>query len=490
MSHSRSTKALNYSKTFSTLALNGGNDCKGVLWDLPVDLKVKGGMLVKKSICAQGNVAVNKNANVDNDFNANCIIAGNLGPSVNSFNVDGKFCLNGVITGDVLASNLNVTQDFSATKFQTFGLLGNCIKDTDEDTQVCANDDNTVTMDVQSNRYFTLQPNGGVQYSEGTTTGNLAHSQGYMTLASGEYSHAEGVRTTSSGFASHAEGINTTASGEFSHAEGDSTLASGYASHAEGLQTIVSGRASHVEGQGSVVTGNVSHVEGYMNTVTSDYSHVEGQFNLSSSYLGMDHIEGRNNVSTDSGDMESGLNHIEGECNLATGYCCHIEGTGNEVTSRYCHVGGVEAKGDQYGMWARSAGKIDTAGDAQTSMLMGCMKLSVANGYNDIFSLNYPEVPAIYPVIPTDQCWMFDLYVAGKDNTTVDYYGEKFEMMIQNSADTLTIMSNSLVTLKSGTMSGSSVTFTSSGNIFEINVSSSSANDANWAFTMFNTQVM
>lgn len=487
MAHNQSSKALNYSKTFSTLALNGGYDCKGLLWELPVDLRVKGGMLVRKSVCAEGNVSVNKNVVVQNDLNAGTIFAGNLGPSVNSFNIDGPLVINGNINGDILSNNLDIKKNLATTNFQTFGLLDDCIEDTDKDTNVCANNDNTITMDVGGNRYFTLHPNGGVQYGKGSTTGNLAHSQGYMTLASGDYSHAEGVRSTASGFASHAEGIDTTAAGKFSHAEGEKTYSGGFASHAEGFSTIVTGKASHVEGYGSIVTGNVSHVEGYMNTVTSDYSHVEGQFNVSSSYLGIDHIEGRNNVSTDSGDMESGLNHIEGEANYVTGYCCHVEGARNEASGKYCHVGGVEAKGDQYCMWARSAGKIDTVGDAQTSMLMGCMQLS--GNSSAIFTLNNPEIPRIYPIIPTDQCWMFDLYVAGKDNNTIDYYGEKFEMMIQNTSDSLTIMSNSLVQLKSGTLENSIVAFTSSGNIFEINVTSSSLNESNWAFTMFNTQV-
>ena len=106
MAHNQSSKGLVNSKTYSTLTLNGGYDCKGFNWALPVDLKVRGGIYIKGRLCNSGNLAVENDIVVNGNFYAGNIIAGNLGPRINSFDVDGKIFFLSPICGNIVANNL------------------------------------------------------------------------------------------------------------------------------------------------------------------------------------------------------------------------------------------------------------------------------------------------------------------------------------------------------------------------------------------------
>ena len=155
--------------------------------------------------------------------------------------------------------------------------------------------------------------------------GDSAHSEGYLTVATGKYSHSEGYYTTASGDYSHSEGYNAIASGAASHAGGYSSggsidavgagsfahghttngsisaskkgavaigcaagvgafkgiiKASGLGAHAEGYAnrgTIdASGNGAHAEGYNTAALANGAHAEGRNTTASGDYSHAEG----------------------------------------------------------------------------------------------------------------------------------------------------------------------------------------------------------------------
>ena len=155
--------------------------------------------------------------------------------------------------------------------------------------------------------------------------GDSAHSEGYLTVATGKYSHSEGYYTTASSDYSHAEGYNVIASGAASHAGGYSNKsiidasgagsfahghatngsisasskgavaigcatgvgtfkgiikASGQGAHAEGYAsrgTIdASGNGAHAEGYNTAALANGAHAEGRNTTAAGDYSHAEG----------------------------------------------------------------------------------------------------------------------------------------------------------------------------------------------------------------------
>lgn len=155
--------------------------------------------------------------------------------------------------------------------------------------------------------------------------GDSAHSEGYLTVATGKYSHSEGYYTTASGDYSHAEGYNAIASGHGAHAGGYSfksvidasgagsfahghtsngsisasskgavaigcasgvgafkgiIKASGLGAHAEGYAsrgTIdASGNGAHAEGYNTAALANGAHAEGRNTTASGEYSHAEG----------------------------------------------------------------------------------------------------------------------------------------------------------------------------------------------------------------------
>lgn len=155
--------------------------------------------------------------------------------------------------------------------------------------------------------------------------GDSAHSEGYLTVATGNYSHSEGNNTTASGDYSHAEGYNAIASGHASHAGGYSIKsiidasgagsfahghasngsisasskgavaigcasgvgafkgiikASGQGAHAEGFASRgtldASGNGAHAEGYNTAALANGAHAEGRNTTASGEYSHAEG----------------------------------------------------------------------------------------------------------------------------------------------------------------------------------------------------------------------
>ena len=171
-------------------------------------------------------------------------------------------------------------------------------------------------------------------HSEGyltAATGNYSHAEGYNTTASGDYSHAEGYNAIASGAASHAGGyivlggsINADGDGSFAHghttngsisatgkgavaigwaggigaskgiikASGGGAHAEGYASrgiidasgngaHAEGCNTAALAKGAHAEGRDTTASGDYSHAEGFHTEANNQSEHASGKYNKS-----------------------------------------------------------------------------------------------------------------------------------------------------------------------------------------------------------------
>ena len=494
MSNNRSS-AIHTFKRLSTLELNGGKPALSRNWQEPVDLKVKGGMQVFKTLNILGNIDIDGGITVTGNLTCNKMFVGNITETLSAVNIQGNLCGNVTVIGNTVVGNLKSTGPLTSTgPFEHYGWLGSCVHNSASDTSVCATDTNHIVFTVAGTEKLTLTEKGSVQHGgvSNNASGRFSHASGGYTKALGKFSHAEGYNTTASGLASHAENNECVASGDYSHAEGEATLASGFASHAQGQNTIASGRIADAEGVGSNVSGNVSHGEGVYTTVSSNHSYVEGVTNLSSSFLGVDHIEGRNNLSTDVllpvPTSSAGLNHVQGESNVANGWGGHIEGGENLAQNEYVHVGGYQAVADQYCQWSRSAGKISTVGDAQTNMFH--LRTEIMGATTVPLDMVYPTLPKVYPSVPLNNCWMFELQVIGRDSFTTDYYAEKFEGMALNTAGTLSIQTNSIHKFEIGTLIGTSVTFSSAVNGgLVINVTSASTDITHWAGTLIVTQV-
>ncbi len=139
--------------------------------------------------------------------------------------------------------------------------------------------------------YMSLS-NGGLVQGSSSAPGDLASSEGTLTLATGT--------------ASHAEGASTLAPGNFSHAEGLNSAARGYASHAEG-QSSANNNSAHSEGY-SVADGNISHAEN-ISTSLGDYSHTEG-YTVSTTSAIFSHTEGIGAVAYAFGQHAHGSSYL------------------------------------------------------------------------------------------------------------------------------------------------------------------------------------
>lgn len=118
------------------------------------------------------------------------------------------------------------------------------------------------------------------------------------------------------------------ASGNFSHAEGGQSTASGDFSHAEGSASAV-GSTSHAEGAGTAANGAASHAEGSFTQANNSYAHAEGS------------------------------------STLASGLAAHAEGDSTAATGNYSHAEGNFSVARRVGQRAKTAGKVQTNGDAQ-----------------------------------------------------------------------------------------------------------------------------
>jgi hypothetical protein len=256
----------------------------------------------------------------------------------------------------------------------------NCIVDTDSDTMVCANDNDTITFELNSSQF-------------GIMSGSSFSFGGNVSATGGSSAHAEGQDTRAFGFASHAEGLGAMCSGTASHAEGDSTFIGGGASacHAEGLNSRIPGSttASHVEGRDCFVSGDRAHAEGRQTSCTGDEGHSEGFFTIAGpgsashaeggqteatatyshaegfgSSAGGDHshAEGLGSIAAGGGSHAEGGNtvvtaagtyaHAEGRFTSATGLYSHAEGDGTEATSNAAHAEGLATNATNQGSHA------------------------------------------------------------------------------------------------------------------------------------------
>jgi hypothetical protein len=480
------TSAINIFKRLSTLEINGGKSATRN-WLEPVDLKVKGGIQVFKTLYAVGNIEVDQNLSVSGNLSADTIFAGYISSGLSAVNVAGNLCGNIIIQGNTVINELKTTNNLTTGSFEHYGWLGSSIHNSMQDTQISTRKNNTIVFKLNGTDRLVMNNVGGIQYGTGVASGVSSHASGSDTVSSGKFSHAEGISTTSSGYASHAENMGTTASGIYSHAEGITTTASGYASHAQGKNSVSSARSSHVEGLSNTVGGNVSHGEGFGNTVLSPFSYVEGTSNMSSSFNGVDHIEGRTNISSDNMNNESGLNHMEGESNNCTGYGCHLEGGFNVSSNKYTHVGGHSAKADQLCQWARASGKISTLGDAQTSMFH--IRTEIMGATTGQLDMNYPISPEIFPKVDNGECCMFEVHLVGRDETSTDYFAQKIEALAVNISGVVTIQSNVLHTFQTGTLMGASSNITAQESNIVVSVTSSSSDITRWAGTLIVTHV-
>jgi hypothetical protein len=479
------TSAINIFKRLSTLEINGGKPATRN-WLEPVDLKVKGGIQVFKTLYTVGNIEVDKNLIVSGDFFSSNIYAGFISAGLSSVNVAGNLCGNILVQGNTVIKELQTTNNLITGSFDHYGWLGSSVHNSMDDTQISANDNDTISFKLNGTNRLVMTSTGGIQYGTSTSTGAFSHASGSNSLSSGKYSHAQGINTISSGYASHAENMNCTASGEYSHSEGISSTASGYASHVQNKTNTSSGRSTHAEGIAVTVSGNVSHGEGSGATVLSPFSYVEGVSNMSSSFAGIDHIEGRTNISSDI-DNQSVLNHIEGESNSCTGYGCHIEGAFNDVSGSYAHVGGHSSKANQLCQWSRSSGKISTVGDAQTSMFH--IRTEIMGATIGQLDMNYPTSPLIFPKVETGECCMFEVHLVGRDETSTDYFAQKIETLAINTLGSLTVQSNVLHTFETGTLIGTSANIIAQDSNIIVSVTSPSSDITRWAGTLIVTQV-
>jgi hypothetical protein len=160
----------------------------------------------------------------------------------------------------------------------------------------------------------------------GISIGIGAHAEGYQTKALTNFSHAEGQGTIAKGDASHTEGVNTKTYSYYSHAEGQGSQAGGSSTdpsigqmaHAEGYVTVAYGQSSHAEGDHTAAQGISSHAEGHGNYANGEYSHAEGHNNRS---IGpASHTEGSRNIAININSHAEGDGNWAGQWAHAEGY--------------------------------------------------------------------------------------------------------------------------------------------------------------------------
>lgn len=419
MSHSKASKGLQWDRTFSTITLNGGADCVGRDWSQKVDFKVKGGALIRKTLCAAGgldvgNLKVHGITIIGNTLEGNpgnLIVQGNVvadgnvaGGNWRDVNINGNLTVNNVIYYD------NTIQQV---------LFGNCLVDNDKDTKIFTNDDNTMTMvAIGSSNKATLFPNGAFKLHEYTSaSGDFSFSEGYNTTAIGFASHAEGFAVKALGYASHAQGYYSYVTGRGTHVESYTYpyYIGGKTCHVES-PVINIGSFSHNEIDFANEVGNICHNESYDSWLYPQLCHVDtSQFAWSSSVQGLDHFQGdsmycpANNVTK---SLQNGLNHSAATIGYNFGYCSHISRGAHVVANSgdYAHCTGRGAFTNQHAVWGMgtSDGEQDylvsiprcesnLTGQYQVTMYHLRTKIDGIESGN--LSLKYPEIPEVYPEV-------------------------------------------------------------------------------------------
>lgn len=229
-----------------------------------------------------------------------------------------------------------------------------CIRDMNADTEVCANNNDTISMSVAGIEKGLIRTNGGVQFGQGSAPGNDSFAIGINTVALGEAAMAQGHSSEANALRSHAEGFGTMANAPQAHAEGESCIANATNSHVEGLSTIANGANSHAEGREAESGGDNSHAEGRNTVAGAPQSHAEGQDTQANGTNS--HSEGRGTIADAEGAHAEGISstagnsasHAEGDQTAAMGDASHSEGLDTLADAQAAHAEGCSttAEGD------------------------------------------------------------------------------------------------------------------------------------------------
>ena len=472
--------------TYSALEINGGRTPYNNKWEQSVDLKIKGTFKVLESLQVRGNVYATNDIVIKGNLDASNIFADAISMTTDDTNVVGTLCGNLTISKQTVFKNPVVLGNYITNAFERYGRVDQCLYNTFQDSSVCANDNDTITIDLASTSRMLIGVSGTTQIGAigtQTTTGNSSFTSGYQTRATGSFATATGNVCVASGFASHAENTRTRAEADYSHTEGRDTVAesTALASFVQGESNTVTGEASHTEGQDNTVSGLASHVEGLTNTVSSDYSYVCGSFNFSDSSIGIDHMSGTQNISTGTG----GVNHIHGISNTVTDSIgCHVHGESHMVLggANYSHLAGKEGKATHHSQWVHAAGKFTNVGDSQTSIIHLRTKTDSLSQSSNL-TLTYPDVPELYPKLTSNsEIWFCDLTIIGRDQTSTDYFAQKRDILVSSEIPPL---SNIHTTFELGTLVGSNVSVNMvNKESLVITINSVSSNTTHWAATL------
>jgi hypothetical protein len=528
---SLSSSALNNDPTFSSLELIGGLSSPTLNWNEKSDLKISGGLLIRDNIIATGNIQVNKlNVNEKtiiygtlDGIAGNLVLIGDITPT--DANVSGNICWESL----TVFGNVNVTGKTTYYNDDVqLALMENCLIDNNHDTQLCANEDDTVSWLIGSLIAATLTPNGAFKFALASdASGDLSFAEGVNTSASGMYSHVEGNLNATTNTASHVLGYNSTVSGYACHIEGRQHSVSGWGNHVEGSGTTVSGNINSIYVTGSgTFSGDQCHAEALgIVYVNSDLSHIESVCKVNSD-LGLDHLE-----SHFSGDLQSvtigdstattGLCHSDAsqEETYLVGYNCHLSlGVRSMVKGSFGSCIGPDCCVNQYGMCTISPGTVDSYpfGIMGGSTFVNPESASVGHGHGQLslfhirgvtsdgmegnLSLMYPIIPEVFPELkykggdatvtntdPLRQIWNVNLTVVGKDTVSSGCFGQTLNFVAVHNASGTNIQVANIskgAELSMGTLSGSVISVLAKDNTIRIAANPASINETHWSATM------
>lgn len=156
----------------------------------------------------------------------------------------------------------------------------------------------TNDMDLVTKKYLDAKcANLPLVGRKGTGVGAEIFNDYASNEASGQNTHVEGSNNKAYGSHAHAEGYKNIA-GEHAHAEGRETQATHYYAHSEGWLTEASGICSHAGGHKTKALHWGSYAEGTNTITTNDYCHVQGKFNDNTSGTNFAHIIGGGSSNT------------------------------------------------------------------------------------------------------------------------------------------------------------------------------------------------
>ena len=236
-----------------------------------------------------------------------------------------------------------------------------CIRDMNNDTEVCANDNDTITMDVVGVEKCRISANGAIQLNSGAASGidslacGASNASGLQAFAggnstsSGVRSFSSGTSNTSSGNSAASFGCSNTASAPYAFASGNTNNVSGTNSMASGFGNIVSGTNSLATGSSNAAPGNNALVGGQGSLANSDQSVVWGSNcvagvgdyavalgNYSQATALLSFARGERASASGDGSFASGKADVTALLS-ASGLCSHVfgraDGTGQNIAS-------------------------------------------------------------------------------------------------------------------------------------------------------------